>query len=170
MIFGELGLQSDGMLVIPRGTAGLKNLSIDMKEILAAEKRIQELHRSTPMTMGSLITDFNVAIMRANRIIGIVQMEMREAKRTLEMEEAIFKIEKAEEFLRVKGIKSSVDARDSACTLDPAVQAARNRYDVLFTTSEYLQGVKEGLVLAYHGAKKVCDVYMSNPDNRNYGG
>ena len=170
MITDNFGITSNGNLIIPRGKLGLSPIELDLQEIIKAERKVPEMARSTPITLPDLITTFNVAIIVLAKAISIVELERRDAKRELEFAESIFTLDYAEEVLSQKGIKSSVDARKAAANVSPMVIGPQQTYDILTTASEYLQNLRSGLEMAYHGAKKICDVYVRTPDQHVYAG
>lgn len=161
---------SDIALILPRGRKGLAPFKLDLTEVVAAEKRIPEMQRSNPITFPDLATVYNIGICTLTKVIGMVELECKDAKRELDMAEAIFVIDHAEGILKQKNIKSSVDARNAASKIDPEVREAQERYDILITISEYLQNKRKDLERVYYGAKALADMQLSTPDSKNYGG
>lgn len=170
MITDSFGLSSDASLTLPRGRKGLAPFTLDLTEVEKAEKMIPAMQRSNPMTFPDLATVYNIGICTLTRIISIVELESKDAKRGLDEARSIFMLDFSEEILLKKKIKSSVDTRDAASKIDPAVKEAQEKYDILTTISEYLQNKRKDLERVYYGAKTLADMHMSTPDGKNYAG
>lgn len=162
---------NNGTLVIPRGRgAALGSITIDLGEINRIEGRINEVSRATPMAMGELITEFNVGLLHLARAISMVELEKEDAKMVMKEARAICILDKADDILKAKGQKSSADMREAVADLDADVKEATSRYNSLRVVSEYLESRKHAMELAYHAAKKVCDVHLKLPESKNFGG
>jgi len=170
IIKDTFGLTSDGELIIPRGNSNMPPVAIEMRTILEAESRIEEIRRSSDKTLPDLVTVFLIALGKLANSIAVVELELREAKRLLDEAKAIALLEKAEELLKSKGIKSSADTREAAILLDPQVRECQARVDALTATQAFLYNKNALMDRAYHGAKKICDVYMKTPYSKVYGG
>ena len=164
-----LGL-TDIALVLPRGRKGLAPMHLDLTEVVAAERRIPEMQRSNPMTFPDLATVYNIGICTLTKLISLVELESKDARRELDEARAIFVLDHAEALLEKKKIKSSVDAREAASKLDPDVKEAQQRIDILVTIVEYLQNKRKDLERVYYGAKALADMHLTTPDKKNYGG
>lgn len=170
MITDEFGFVSNKELQIPRGRRNLSPIRLDLTAVANAESRISEIVRATPITLPDLITCYTIGLSSLAKIIAIVEMESRDAKRELEIAEATFNLDFAEGVLAKKGVKSTVDARNHACKLDPAVRELQEKSDILQTTLTYLYNKKGAIELAYHGCKKVTDIYLKQPHSPIYSG
>lgn len=170
IIQDNLGLTDEGYLVIPRGKKGLQPLSINLKLILASESKIEEIRRATGTTLPDLITSFILALNHLAKAIAVVELECREAKRYLDESKSVALLEKVEEVLRTKNIKSSADTREAVIILDPEVRDAQGRVDTLTAIQTFLYN-KHGVIdRSYHGAKKICDMYLKTPYSTTFGG
>jgi hypothetical protein len=145
---------SNNAITIPRGKRGLSPITIDISKVQSIESRIPELARSTPITMPELVTQFTIGIAEMARLIALVQIELNDAERALDESRSISLLERAEDVLRSKGIKSSADYD---------VKEARETYDILKAILSFLHGKRDAIEMAYHGTKKVCDVYLKTP-------
>ena len=170
LITDEFGFISSQELQVPRGRKNLSPIRLDLTDVSRAESRISEIARATPIMLPDLITCYTVGLASLAKVIAIVEMESKVAKMELETAEATFTLDFAEGVLAKKGIKSSVDARQHACRLDPAVREFQEKLDILSTTLTYLYNKKSAIEMAYHGCKKVCDVYLKQPGGPVYGG
>lgn len=169
IIDNNLGL-SEHALIIPRGRKGLDPLKLDLKDVHDIEARIPEIQRSTPITLPDLVTQFVLGILKMSKILAMVDLELREAKRALEHARAVALLERAESVLAARKVKSSTDTREAAINLDVDVNEAQNKVDCLTAISAFLAGKNSAIEMAYHGAKKICDVYVRTPTSPNYGG
>jgi hypothetical protein len=170
MITDTLGFSDETTLTLPRGRKGLPPFRLDLTNVVNAEKLIPAMQRSTPITFPDLATVYNIGICALTKLISIVELECKDAKRELEEAKAIFKLDKAEDILALKKVKSSADAREDASKRDPEVKECQEKYDILLTTSEYLQNKRNDLERVYYGAKNIADLQLKVPDNTNYGG
>ena len=169
IIQNNLGL-TENSLIIPRGKVGLDPMKIELKDIHDIEARIPEIQRSTPITLPDLVTQFTLGILKMSKILAMVELEVRDAKRTLERARAVALLERAEFTLAQKKVKSSTDTREAALALDPDVQTANDRLDCLIAIQTFLNGKNNALEMAYHGAKKICDVFIKTPSSPLYAG
>lgn len=164
-----LGL-TDIALVVPRGRKGLDPMHLDLSEVVHAERRISEMQRSNPMTFPELATVYNIGICTLTKLISLVELESKDARRELDLARAVFIMDHVESILESKKIKSSMDTREAASKLDPDIQQAQQRVDILVTISEYLQNKRKDLERVYYGAKALADMHLGTPDKKNYGG
>lgn len=168
------GLGSETTLQIPRGHKGLVPMTFDMTDIYRVLSRTSEIERVTPASFGELVTDFNMGMIQLNRLIGIIEIELKEAENSLDMAESIALLERVEDYLKAKNIKSSADTREAAKILDPDVQEAIRKKDALTAISEYVKGLKMAVERAYFSAKQVAeftshDPYLRKNAGDNYG-
>jgi len=164
------GLGSETTLIIPRGNPGLQPMRIDMTDIYRIIGRTEEIQRVTPATYGELITDFNMGMIQLNRIIGITELELKESENTLEMVSATALLERVENHLKAKNIKSSSDTREAAVVLDQEVIESTRKKDALVAISTYVAGLKHALERAYFSAKQVTEFTSKDPYlNKNAG-
>lgn len=160
----EISNDLQSLMTIPRGYIANETLRLDISDVNRIEARIPEIVRANPITLTELIVDFNIALSRLSSIIARVELEMRDAERAVKENEAIALLEKVEEILKAKGIKSSADMREAAVTLDPEVKDSRRRYDILKSTLVFLSHKRNAIELAYYSAKKVNELnQMATP-------
>src|ERR1017187_2395366 len=106
MIVDEFGFLPDSKLLLPRGRKGLPPFTLDLSAVSTAEKRIPEMARATPLMLPDLITAYNIGILALARLICVVELETKDARRELEDSKALFIIDFADDILRQKNIKS----------------------------------------------------------------
>jgi hypothetical protein len=157
------GLGSETSIVIPRGHAGLPPMVFDMTSIYKIVARTAEVERVVPATYAALVTDFNMGMIQLNRLVGLIDIELRESENGVDMARAIASLERVEPFLESKKIKSTADSRDAAITMDKDVQSAIRTRDALLATLAYAKGLKESLERAYFSAKQATDLISKDP-------
>lgn len=170
IITTELGIE-DGKLILPRGRSGVGGvLIIDIREIDQYEGRIAEIARATPLTLPDLITDFNLAIAKISRAAVQVEIELRNAERALSEAKSCAILERVEDFLRAKNIKSTSDTREAAIDADVDVKMAKEKVDILKAVSTFLKDKTKAFEMAYYGAREVTRMNTKTPDQRLTGG
>lgn len=157
-------------LIIPRGKKGLTPISIDLTEINRIESRIPEIERSTMSTLPNLVTIFIVGMGQVANVIALLELELRSAKNSLEEFRAVALLDKAEDTLKSKNIKSSADTRDAAVVLDIDVKEAKEKVDFLTAISALIYSKHSRFEYAYNGAKKVFDAYIKTPNAPQHAG
>jgi len=157
------GLGSSTLLQVPRGNKGLVPLTFNMSNVYRTIARTEEIQRVNPATFPELITDFNVGMIELNRIIGLIEIELKEAEHTLDTVEAIAMLEKVDGFLKQRNLTSTADNRKAAKVLDPDVQSATRTKDALTAISSYVYGLKQVLERAYFSAKHVAEMTGKDP-------
>jgi len=169
IVTDSFGFNDEGAISLPRGRPGLGAFVVDIQKALKAKSRMHEIARATPVTAPELLTTFILGTSELTRAITMVELEKRAAKRELEISESIFMLERCETYLKTKNIKSSVDTRESAVKLDPAVKSAQEVFDLLESMLEYLYHEYKDLERAYYGVKEVCSMFMKAPSERARG-
>ena len=156
-------LGSETTLQIPRGLKNMPPLAFDVKDIFRVLARTQEVRNVNPVSYPSLVGDFNQARVQLNRLIGLVDIELREAKNGLKLTKAVSLLESADSFLVKKGLKPTADYREAAVLTDPEVQEAIRREDSLTAISEYVKSLKDDMDRAYFSAKQICEMVSKDP-------
>jgi len=165
------GAIQSASLVVPRGRVGLAPIYLDMTEVYRIEKRIQEIKIADPLSMPDLISDFNYGFVLLGKMIATIELELAEAKMSLQESRSIVMLDKVDKILAEKGIlKSSTDLRDAVVTLDPSVKEANQKVAILQTYAELLYNKSKAMEMAYHGSKEVSKTQARIPDSNNYGG
>lgn len=164
------GLGSHKSLQVPRGLRGLSPLRFDMSNIYRVISRTEEIQRVTSASYPELITDFNIGMIELNRILGLVEIELKESENTLDMAESIAILERVEPFLKGKNIASTADTRKAAKILDTDVQNAIRNRDAIQAILTYIAGLKSSLERAYYSAKHVTDLTKNDPYMKNLAG
>jgi hypothetical protein len=157
------GLGSSSALMLPRANKGLAPLVIDMTDVYRIVARNEEIQRVTSATYPELVTDFNRGMIQLNRIIGLIELELGEAKHNLELDGSIALLERVEVYLAKKNIKSTADAREAAKIIDPDVQRSRRTVDALKAIESYINGLKSNLLNSYFAAQHVSGISSKDP-------
>lgn len=154
-------------LLIPRGRQGLAPISLNMTMIYKVERRIEEIRIANPASMPDLVTDFNLGFIQLGKMVASIQLELAEAKMSLNEAKAVVLLDKVERILAEKRIsKSSVDIREAILALDPDVMNAQQRVHAIDACLTLLNNKLEAFEWAYQSVKKISDVQSRIPDIR----
>lgn len=164
------GLGSQTSLMVPRGNKGLAPLNFNMTNVYRVVGRTEEIQRVTPASFPELVTDFNLGMIELNRIVGLIELELKESEHTLDTLEAIAQLEKTEAYLKARNLSSTADNRKAAVVLDPDVQAATRNRDAIKAILFYVSGLKDSLERAYFSAKHVAEMTGKDPYLNRYSG
>jgi hypothetical protein len=148
----------------------MQSLTFDMQEIYRVLDRTKEVANVNPSNYGMLVTDFNQVRIQVNRLIGLVDIELREASNGFNLAKAVASLETVEDFLKSKNLKSTADAREAAVLTDPEVQESLRRKDALVAISEYIKSIREDLDRAYFSAKQIAEMKATDPHQRKLTG
>lgn len=163
IINDNLGFGGEHVLTIPRGRKGLAPLSIDLSKLYEIEAKIPDMERATLATFPHLITQFTIGMSEVIRVVAIVEMELNDAERFLKESKALALLDRSEDVLRSKNMKSSSDTRDAAVILDPDVREAQEKVDILNALSSFFSSKRSVIENSYHASKKIFDAYIKTP-------
>jgi hypothetical protein len=149
---------------------GKDTFVLDFTIINQLESRVEEIRVANPLTLPDLIVDFTVALSKIGDLIGQVRVELNSAERELEITESISLLERVEESLKNKKVRSSADTRKAQVAVDPEVLKAKERRDILIAVMKLLENKHDAIEMAYYGAKKVCDFTSLPIQTKNYAG
>ena len=133
-------LKTSKVLTLPKGK-GQGTFNLEFNEIIKFESRLEEIRTVSPLTLPDLIVDISIALNVASSFIGQVELELKESERELEKAEAIALLDKVEDLLKAKNIKSSADTRKAQVILDEDVQRFKERVDILKAASIFLEEI-----------------------------
>ena len=157
------------VLQLPCGKGDGSLFSLDLTRVDEIENRVEEVKRSNPMTYPDLVVEFNMGMARLGDMIALVENELEAAEERLETAKAIAIIERIEEKLLEKKIKSSADIRGAMVQLDPDVIKAKDGVQLLKSALKFLQNKYSTLERAYFSSKTVAD-FNNVPLSTNFGG
>lgn len=163
-------LGSRTAIMIPSGLKGVQATKFDMSDIYRVLDRCKEVATINPHNYGMFVADLNQTRQQVNRLIGLVDIELREASNGFNLAKAVASLETVEKFLAEKKIKSTADAREAAVMTDPDVQEAIRRKDALTAISEYVKSLREDMDRAYFSAKQIAEMKSKDPNQRKLTG
>ena len=140
----ETGFQIPGAVITaPNNRVSQLHLDLDrfeqsqsFNEVNRYLKKLGEVRNITQMTVDSYLTDFLVAQdVTSNAIAQSIYFESK-AKALLDEMRSIAFFERAENYLKSKGLKISAEARKQYIDIDPDVVAAKDVYARSLATAE----------------------------------
>lgn len=141
--------------IVPR--ANENQLVFNMKKVLVAEARADEIAIVTPHKAPELLATFNRGYLDASNIFAGVKFEQARAEEEVAKIRANILIDKVPALLKEKGLPSSADMRQALVDADPDYQAAKDRLAYLDAAVEYVKGKMKFLENAYTSVKKIMD-------------
>lgn len=159
-------------IVCPRGTENDSPIVIDLREILKAEARQDEVAFVTPAKAPELLATFNTSWRELHRLITLITAEKLKAEKALNVRKAIVLLDEAPEILKKRGLSSSADNREAVLQLDEKYSAAEDRVNYLTCVLEYLKGKAKSFENAYSSVKKIMSEsgFMASLPNTDLSG
>jgi hypothetical protein len=128
-------------VTVPGPKVGDREIVLELKDILIAESRQQEVAIVTPIKAPELLSLFNEAWRNVDKYVKQLQAALIIAEHQVERRRAKLLLESVEGVLKAANISSTKDTRDAVITLDDEYQAAQGRVDEIQAASEYLRGM-----------------------------
>jgi hypothetical protein len=143
------------LAIVPTQETAL--MTLEMKKVLLAESRADEVAIVTPQRAPELMMVFNRGYLDATNLFAKVKLEQARADDEVNKIRAEILIDKVPALLKAKGLSSSADMRQALVEADPDYQEARDRLARLDAMVEYLKGKMKFLENAYSSVKKIMD-------------
>lgn len=141
----------------PPSIKSMQILPLDMTDIIQFEQKVPELvsigYHNGPMYM----RDFLGGVEAAARYHSQAIFEYETAKKKAKQKYSIAKLDKADAYLRAKGIKPTDGARESYADMDDDYLAAAQLEAKWKAIAEYLKNKVEIFQRAHDDAKKIFD-------------
>lgn len=150
-------MEGRALLAVPRGLKGLSPLTLDMTVIYAAENELAGVSRATPINWLTLASQFNVAYNQANKYRAYLRAEKNLALKEARMAKKELTVDRLSSWLKEKGLKDSIDAREALYLSDKNYVEAMDRVGALEAAIEFLDAKAKSFVQAYQAVKKVAD-------------
>jgi hypothetical protein len=159
-------------LLVPRGLPDLSPLKLDLKGIMEAEARIEEISILTTVKAPELMSLFNKTYLELSNMIAAVEFEYELSKKHLNKIKAIILIDKIPNIIKEKNLSSgkglgSEDIRSAIVDMDPDYEKAQEKTIQLKCILSLLEGKKKSVDMAYTATKKVYgdnSQYRHSPD------
>lgn len=161
------------VITVPAGKEADRDFQIDLGDILAAEKRQDEVAVVTPMKAPELLALFNGAWRDVDRWFKKLVAEEQTAERELKKRGAKLLVDDVAGILTSKGLASSTDTRNAVVLLDEQYQRLEERHAEIHAAAEYLRGKLKSFENAFTSVKKIMgeDTYnMAGRPNRALSG
>lgn len=141
-------------------------MKLELRKILSAEARAEEIAVVTPQKAPELLALFNRAYLDASNFFARTKLEQARAEDELAQIRAEILIDKIPGILKEKKLSSSADVRQALIDSDPDYQDAKDRLARLDATVEYMKGKMKFLENAYSSVKKIMDTGNWNMEMR----
>lgn len=154
-------LNSNTMIVCPRGKKGTDPIIIDLTEVYPVEARLHEVAIVTKTKAPELLSTFNRAYAAVFQQRALLEMEKNTAKREAEKLRAIIILDKVPQILQEKKLATakspagSEDLRQAILALDPEYQEALERVEQITCVIELLTGKLKALENGFTSVKKI---------------
>jgi hypothetical protein len=143
------------LAIVPTGETAL--MKLEMRKVLLAESRADEVAIVTPAKAPELMATFNRGYLDASNLFAKAKLEQARAEDSVNQIRAEILIDKVPALLKEKGLSTSADIRQALVEADPEYQEARERLARLDAMVEYLKGKMKFLENAYTSVKKIMD-------------
>jgi len=132
-------------------------MTLEMRKVLLAENRADEIAIVTPQKAPELMALFNRGYLDASNLFAKAKLEQARAEDSVNQIRANVLIDKVPALLKEKGLHSSADVRQALVESDLEYQEARERLAQLDAMVEYLKGKMKFLENAFTSVKKIMD-------------
>ena len=143
------------LAIVPTGETAL--MKLEMRKVLLAESRADEVAIVTPAKAPELMATFNRGYLDASNLFAKAKLEQARAEDSVNQIRAEILIDRVPALLKEKGLTTSADIRQALVESDPEYQEARERMARLDAMVEYLKGKMKFLENAYTSVKKIMD-------------
>lgn len=153
-------------VTVPGPKVGDHDIVLNLKAILIAESRQQEVAMVTPMKAPELLSLFNEAWRNVDKLVKQLTAARIVAEHQLDRRRAKLLLEVCEEVLKKANLSSTKDTRDAVIALDEEYQGAQDRVDQIEAAAEYLKGLLKSFENAFTSVKKIMGEDAFNMANR----
>lgn len=130
-------------------------LEIDLKAILVAEIRQDEVAIVTPGKAPELLSEFNRSWRELHGLYTQLTVEKNKADKVVEQRRAVLILEEVPKVLKEKGLQSNETNREAVISLDEAYQKAQDVSDQIEAIIEYIKGKMKSFDNAFTSVKKI---------------
>jgi hypothetical protein len=155
---------NNSTITVPRGGIGQPPLQLDMKLLLEAEVRLQEVRIVNPSTAPELTGYFNEACNMSNKYLAWIEYEIIQAKKNYDLARAVVILEKSiDEYEKQKnrfkelGIKFNEDFREAMVIRDEECQTKKDTIDSLEAVKTLIEAKSKSFERAYYACRLIAD-------------
>jgi len=153
-------------VTVPGPKVGDRDIVLDLKDILVAESRQNEVAIVTLMKAPELLALFNEAWRNVDKYVKQLIAAQNTAEHQLDRRRAKLLLEIVEGVLKGAGLSSTKDTRDAVIALDDEYQVIQDRLDQITAAAEYLKGMLKSFENAFTSVKKIMGEDAFNMANR----
>jgi hypothetical protein len=148
----------EGTYVVPRGKGDGDPILLDIKAVVTAEQRLQEVAFVTREKAPELLATYNQHWLTLNDAVTMLTFERNEADGAVKDAYSEALLDVNDEALKKRGhAKGSQDLREALATLDPRHKEARARLNEIKAVLSYVEGKRKAFEHAYQSVKKLVD-------------
>jgi len=130
-------------------------MEIDLKSILLAEIRQDEVATVTPGKSPELLAAFNRSWRELHALYTQLTVEKNNAVKLVEQRRALLILEEVPKLLDAKGLKSNDANREAVIILDEEFQRRQDVADQIEAVLEYIKGKMKSFDNAFSSVKKI---------------
>jgi hypothetical protein len=160
-------------IVCPAGDPGTPPLVIDLRAILAAEQRQEEVATVTAFKAPELLKTFNRNWLDLSEVLARLVLEKAKAEKALEKRRSILILEVVPATLAAKKLPSNEANREAIIQLDAEFDRLSDTLNEIVAVKAYLEGKLKSFENAFTSVKKVLGMdqqYMRPGSNSNLSG
>jgi hypothetical protein len=148
-------METQTLLVVPRGDPSLGTLNLEMEFVYWAENRISEVATVNPHKAPELLAVFNKAWSELGKLRTKLKMELGTAQQQVNLRRGQVLLDEADGVLKGKGLATSKDLREAVVEVDSKFQELSARLHTLQVYEEWLEVKSKSLEMAYTSVKKI---------------
>lgn len=138
----------------PKG--GLQ-LPLDMTEIYRYQAMLEELPHVNSITGPLYMREFAAAADMASSFYSRITLDRDQAANKVKEEQALAYLERSEDYIKAKGLKSTDETKKQYVQIDPNYKKAKDILDVLNAIMTLLESKMKRFQDAHDDAKKIFD-------------
>ena len=146
----------EGTYVVPRGDGEGEPIVLDVKAVVMAEHRLQDVAIVTREKAPELLATYNEHWLTLNNAVTMLTFEKNKAEAAVKDAYSESILDVTDEALKKRGhAKGSQDLREALAQLDPRHKKARERLNEIRAVLAYLDGKRTAFLNAYNSVKKL---------------
>jgi hypothetical protein len=143
----------DSIIVAPGGGPSSPGIPIDLAQWARLEQRIDEIATVTPTKAPELLGTFNRAALELDRLANSLELECQVAQREADKIRAVILLDKMPQILEQKKLASSEQIRKAILSLDPELDAAMEKVELLKAMTKMIRGKYDAFERAFRSVR-----------------
>lgn len=145
--------EENDIILAPPGGPNSSPTPINMTEWARLEQRIMEISTVTPVKAPELLSTFNRAALELDRLANSLELEYQTALREADKIRAVILLDKMPAILEQKGLSSSENIRKAVLALDPELDAALEKAELLKAMTKMIRGKYDAFERAFRSVR-----------------